>query len=128
MLDNPRSLTILNQQGHLTYIWGPDNDSSIKKILVKKFDLGFDFFIIGKRTYDKLIPSTRIVINPDDINDMELRSFILGSYAQVIKTLFMNLNSSIICKDVDLISQSQCLAIKPLIRKDKVNVTSKSKT
>ena len=119
-MDDPRSLCILNSQGDFTFIWTPEDDSCIEKILAKKINLGYNFFIIGKQPYNKLVPSLRLIKNPDDILDEDLKAFILGSYAEAITTKFADMKESVMSKDVKLLSQSQSLAIKPLklIRKE----------
>ena len=113
-MDNPRSLTILNVQSEFTFIWSPEDDSNIEKIIAKKIDLGFNFFIVGKQPYNKLVPSQKLIKNPDDILDDDLKAFILSSYAEATRTKFANMENSVLSKDVKLLSQSQSLAIRPL--------------
>ena len=68
------------------------------------------------------IPSQKLIKNPDDIQDKDLKAFILGSYAEATRTKFADMKNSILCKDIKLIAQSQSLAIKPISRKDNINV------
>lgn len=117
-MDDLRSLTILNLQGEFTFIWAPEDDSCIEKIIAKKIDLGFNFFIVGKQPYNKLVPSQMLIKNPDDILDDNLKTFILSSYAEATRTKFADMKDSVLSKDVKLLSQSQSLAIKPLSRKE----------
>ena len=118
MINDPRSLTILNVQGEFTFIWSPYEDPLIEKIIAKKIDLGYNFFIIGKQPYIKLVPSQKLIKNPDDIKDEDLKTFVLSSYAEATRTKFADMNGSVLCKDARVISQSQSLAIKPLSRKE----------
>jgi len=115
-MDDPRSLTILNYQGDFTFIWTHEDDSCIQKIIAKKIDLGYNFFSIKKQPYIKLVPSQKLIKNPDDIKDTDLKAFVLGSYAEATRTKFADMKDSILCKDIKLISQSQSVAIKPIIR------------
>ena len=119
-MDDPRSLCILNAQGEFTFIWSHEDDLRIEKILVKKIDLGYNFYIIRKQPYTKLVPSLRLIKNPDDIIDEDLKAFVLGSYAEVTETKFTDMKDSVKSKDAKLLSQSQSVAIKPLrlLRKD----------
>ncbi len=117
-MDDPRSLTILNVQGEFTFIWSPEDDSCVEKIIAKKIDLGYNFFIIGKQPYNKLVPSQKLIKNPDDIIDEDLKAFVLGSYAEATRTKCADMKGSVLCKDARVISQSQSLAIKPLSRKE----------
>lgn len=118
-MNNPRALTILNVQGEFTFIWSHEDDSYIEKIIAKKLGLGFNFFIIGKQPYIKLIPSQKLIKDPDSIKDDDLKAFVLSTYAEATRTKFADMKNSILCKDSKLLSQSQSLAIKPIIKKDK---------
>jgi len=118
----PRSLTILNNQGHFTFVWSDGDDSLMEKIIQSKIKQGIVFFVTEPLPYKKLVPSVNVLKEPDDIVDAELRAFVLGSYAEAVATQNINMKNVTICRDPKIISQSQSLAVKPL-RKERVNVT-----
>lgn len=89
-----RSLTLLNESGDQTLIWGEEYDDEMERIIKKKMAEGIAFYIIEPRAWGFLPPKKAELVNFDDalkhralsIKDADFSAFVGEGKGALVST------------------------------------------
>lgn len=78
------ALTMLNQSGHITIVWEPENDAAMEAVIAKKMEAGCTFWIIEPRLGGLAAPSMTKLTDFNDakrnralvFHDADLQAFV----------------------------------------------------
>ncbi|MEM7303492.1 MAG: hypothetical protein AAF468_20630 [Pseudomonadota bacterium] len=82
-----RSLSILNDQGDMTFTWGEEDDARMEAIIAEKMKAGVVFFIVEPRAFGLLSPKKTKLGKATDakkhrslsVEDEHLQAFVVTS-------------------------------------------------
>lgn len=120
VLENTRSLTLLNERGDTTISWTEDRDDEMEAIIRKKMAEGITFFIVKRgrgqsltARGDKLEAASdarkqRALVIPDE----DLAKFVGSGAATVTKATDAPIESSEISRDTKKVARSRSVGVK----------------
>lgn len=116
-----RALTILNQTGDQTVVWGEEDDDQMEKVIAKMMERGVTFFIVEPRAWGLLSPKKTALAAASEarkhralsIKDGDLSAFVLGGGGEVMSTPTMPTKTVRRGKTAKEIATSESVAVQP---------------